>query len=138
MNTTQTTLHLVREWIERFNADDRPGFTALLADDITFTQVSTGTVDRAADGVVASMWSWRALFTQIHAEIETAFASSSGDQAFLAVIWTGSRKPTSAASDEAPAKIKFPAWFLFQVRDGHIVAAHDFYDQLSYQEQFNR
>jgi hypothetical protein len=133
MTTEHRTVQLLHAWVERFNQDDRAGFAALLAPEIEFQQVSTGDVDRTVEGVVRSMWSWRALFTAIHGEVLTAFASGSGDQGFMAVIWSGTARGGPAG--ETSRTIRFVAWFTMTVHNQLIVAAQDFYDRLTYQQQ---
>ena len=132
----RTTVQLLHSWVERFNRDDRAGFGALLASDVEFEQVSADVIERTAEGVLASMWGWRALFTKVRGEVLLAFADADGEHGFMAVIWSG----TTRAGVHQPGglSIRFPAWFIIIVRDGRITRAYDFYDRLTYQQQMGR
>jgi ketosteroid isomerase-like protein len=136
MTGEQTALHLLRQWVARFNQDDRAGFKALLHPEAEFCQVSSDAVDRGADAVVASMWGWRKRFITISAEIVTAFAGDDGAHGFMWVIWKGTRAAAGDGDPEAGRTVQFPAWFTITVRDSRIVSAYDFYDQLTYRSQF--
>jgi hypothetical protein len=133
MNSDGSILALLRGWVECFNADDREGFRALLADDVRFTQVSSGIIDQAVDGVVASMWSWRRLFTEVHGEEVFSFSSADAQHGFMSLMWTCTRVPRNPADGERV--VRFPAWYVGTQRDGRLVAVHDFYDRQTYGEQ---
>ncbi len=80
-------LSMMQGWLDAFNQLDWERFTALLADDVTFTQVAQDRTDRGVADVRATFETWRGDWTDLHSEITQAFACA--DRGVLEVIWTG-------------------------------------------------
>jgi ketosteroid isomerase-like protein len=126
MTGADDALDTVRRWLAAFNDQDWGRFQALLTPDAVLTQRATGQVDRTADGVVASYQAWRARYTELRGEIVDGFGCST--RAAAEIQWTGFDK-----AYQVP--IRFPACFLFTLRDGRLAEMVDFYDELTTMRQ---
>jgi steroid delta-isomerase-like uncharacterized protein len=121
MANNDNTLTTIQQWIDAFNHEDWDRFTALMADDITFTQQTDGQTDRSAASVRATFEAWRTDWTDLHGEITNAFAC--GDRGAIEVIWTGTLQQGE--------RIKFPACLVCTLHEGKIVQVRDYYDRHS-------
>jgi len=105
-------------WLDAFNQLDWERFTALLADDVTFTQVAQDRTDRGVADVRATFETWRGDWTDLHGEITQAFACA--DRGVLEVIWTGTLKHDGK-------RVRFPACLVFTLHAQKIVHVRDYY-----------
>lgn len=127
MLAEDNALGVVRDWLEAFNRGDWQAFEEALAPNIMFTVPAQQTTLTGVESVMSSYASWRAAFTYLHVEMVDDFAC--GNRVAIHMNWTG----TSATGDKP---IRFPSCFLIRVEGGRLSAITDFYDQLTYEAQF--
>ncbi len=118
---------VVSDWLEAFNSLDWQAFEAALAPNITFTVPAQQTTLTGVQSVMSSYTSWRATFSGLQVKIVDGFAC--GNRIAAHMLWTG----TSAAEHKP---IRFPSCFLITVDGSKITTITDFYDQLTYEAQF--
>ena len=128
---TTDNLDLIGCWLDALNRTDWDEFAGMLSPDATFTfthalPAESATL-RGRDAVLASYTGWRRGFSELRGEIVDGFEA--GDRAIVQLWWNG-------VAAESGNRIEFAACFLITIEDDRITRIVDFYDQLSYNEQF--
>jgi hypothetical protein len=91
MSDTDDPLTLPRMLLDAFSRGDRAGVGALLAENVTVRQPLEHEVITGPEAVVASRWSYRNSYPDLHFEVTDGFTS--GDRAAVEFTSTGTYEP---------------------------------------------
>lgn len=131
VETTQTELDIARQALEAYNDGNREAFGALLADDVTYTEVAFNKVCRGREEFLAYVFDmYRAAFPDFYGRIVDTLVS--GNRMGFEMIWTGTHKGefvTPAGTFKPTGKeLSVSTFMLFTVNSGKITSVVQYFD----------
>jgi steroid delta-isomerase-like uncharacterized protein len=129
-----TPEEVVRRSLDAWNADDKPGHRATLADDAVLKEHATGREIVGGDAIADVHFAWRAAFPGIRGDIENLVAS--GDQVAYETTWKGTHNgplttPDGQTIPPTGKSISLPACLVVKVKDDKFVEQHHYFDMVT-------
>ncbi|MFP5451815.1 MAG: ester cyclase [Thermoleophilia bacterium] len=134
MEAAMTAEDVVRTSLAAWNAGDRAGHRATLADDAVVKEHGTGREIVGGDEIAAAHFAWRDAFPGMRGDIENLVAH--GDQVVYETTWTGTHAGPLTAPDgqtipPTGRSVAMPACLVVRVADDRIVEQHHYFDMVT-------
>ena len=131
MTDTPDALTLARAFLDGLNRGDRAGVQKLLAENVTETQPLEREAISGPEAVVASIWSYRNSFPDLHVEVTDGFAS--GDRAAVQFTSVGTYEPYTYGANAK--QITWRGCAIVRAHAGQIVQLDTYMDWLETAQQ---